>query len=519
MNNVRYGLVILLLVTTTGLCAEDSSVTAPGATVEKVAGGFSFTEGPATDAEGNIFFTDIPNNRIHKWSLEPDSAGLSTFRENSGGANGLYFEKDGNLLACEGGGRRLVSITANGEVTVLADKYQGKPFNSLNDLWIESKGGIYFTDPRYGNRDGMEQDGEHVYYLSADRKNLIRVIDDLERPNGLIGTPDGKLLYVGDHGGNKTFVYNINEDGTLSGKKLFAPEGSDGMTIDNEGNIYLTRGAVAVYNKEGRKIQTIKIPESPANVTFGGKDKQTLYITARTSLYSIKMRVKGAEEAKFNGDIIETNAGDLKIHFIGHGTLMFDFNGKIIHVDPVSREADYTKMPKADIILITHEHGDHLDAGAIEIIRKDNTKIVLTEACAERINGGIVMQNGDVETVDGLKIEAVPAYNIVHMRSGGNPYHPKGVGNGYIITFGDKRVYVAGDTENTPEMKSLKNIDVAFLPMNLPYTMTPEMVADAAKAFGPKILYPYHYGQTDPQKLVELLRDSKSTEVRIRDMR
>ena len=521
MNGRRYCLIILLLVTTAGCCAGESSVIAPGATVEKVAGGFRFTEGPTADAEGNIFLTDVPNNRIHKWSLGPDSPGLSTFRENSRAANGLYFDKDGNLLACEGDGRQLVSIAANGDVTVLAEKYQGKRFNSLNDLWIDPKGGIYFTDPRYGrNRDDMEQDGEHVYYLSADRKNVIRVADDLVRPNGLIGTPDGKLLYVADHGGNKTFVYAINEDGTLSDKKLFAPEGSDGMTIDNEGNIYLTTDIVPVYNKEGQKIQTIKVPEAPANVTFGGKDKQTLYITARTSLYSIKMRVKGVEmEPKFDGDIIKTSAGDLKIHFIGHGTLMFDFNGKIIHVDPVSREADYTDMPKADIILITHEHGDHLDEGAIDIIRQDNTKLVLTEACAERVDGGIVMQNGDVKTVGGLKIEAVPAYNIVHQRSGGNPYHPKGRGNGYVITFGDKRVYVAGDTENTPEMKSLKNIDIAFLPMNLPYTMTPEMVADAAKAFEPKILYPYHYGQTDPQKLVELLKDSQNIEVRIRDMR
>jgi L-ascorbate metabolism protein UlaG (beta-lactamase superfamily) len=153
------------------------------------------------------------------------------------------------------------------------------------------------------------------------------------------------------------------------------------------------------------------------------------------------------------------------------------------------------------------------------MLQKEDTDLILTQACAERVNGGIIMRNGDVKTVQGIKIEAVPAYNIVHMRSAGNPYHPKGRGNGYIITFGDKRVYVAGDTENIPEMKQLKNIDVAFLPMNLPYTMTPEMVADAAKALKPKILYPYHYGQTDPNKLVKLLKDSKDTEVRIRKMR
>ena len=523
MNAKRHGLIVLMIfVTALASSVAGASVVADGAKVEKLAGGFSFTEGPAADALGNIYFSDIPNNRIHKWLLEGK---LSTFRENSGGANGLYFDEEGHLLACEGGGRRLVSIDRNGKASVLADEYQGKRFNSLNDLWIDPKGGIYFTDPRYGGRDGMEQDGEHVYYLSADRKKLIRVIDDMVRPNGVIGTPDGKTLYVTDHGGRKTFAYTIEQDGTLSGKKLIAPEGSDGMTIDNEGNIYLTRRVVAVYNKKGEKIEEIKVPEGPANVTFGGSDNQTLFITARTSLYSLKMRVKGAErmqagpESKFEQDIIETNAGDLKITFIGHGTLMFKFNGKIIHVDPVSREADYTDMPKADIILITHEHGDHLDPKVIKMLRKEGTDLVLTKACAGRVDGGITMKNGDTQTVQGLKIEAVPAYNIVHMRSAGNPFHPKGIGNGYIIAFGDKRVYIAGDTENTPEMKRLRNIDVAFLPMNLPYTMTPEMVADAAKAFKPKILYPYHYGQTDPNKLVELLKDSKDIEVRIRDMR
>jgi gluconolactonase len=284
-------IVLLVTVLVAGCNGGQLSVVAEGAKVEKLADGFRFTEGPAADAKGNIFFTDIPNNRIHKWSLDGK---LSTFRENSGGANGLYFDKKGNLLACEGGGRRLVSITPKGEVTVLADKYQDKKFNSLNDLWIDPKGGIYFTDPRYGRRDNLEQDGEHVYYLAADRKELIRVIGDMVRPNGIIGTPDGKLLYVTDHGGKKTFVYTINKDGTLSNKKLIANEGSDGMTIDNKGNIYLTTNAVLVYNKEGEKIETIEVPEGPANVTFGGRDKKTLFITARTSLYSVRMRVKGS---------------------------------------------------------------------------------------------------------------------------------------------------------------------------------------------------------------------------------
>lgn len=224
-------------------------------------------------------------------------------------------------------------------------------------------------------------------------------------------------------------------------------------------------------------------------------------------------------QEEFETDIIKTSAGDLKITCIGHGTLMFTFGDKVIHIDPVSRYADYTKMPKADIILVTHEHGDHLDDDAIENLRTENTDLVLTELCSQSVKGGIIMKNGDVKTIQGLKIEAVPAYNIVHMRSAGNPYHPKGHGNGYVITFGDKRVYIAGDTENVPEMKNLKNIDIAFLPMNVPYTMTPEMAADAARAFKPKILYPYHYGNTDTSKLVELLKDDKDIEVRIRKLK
>jgi len=223
-------------------------------------------------------------------------------------------------------------------------------------------------------------------------------------------------------------------------------------------------------------------------------------------------------QQKFEVDTIKTSTGDLEITFIGHGTLMFKFNEKVIHVDPVSREADYTLMPKADLILVTHEHGDHLDPEVLNLIRTDKTKLVLTEKCHKEIENGIIMKNGDVKTVHGLKIEAVPAYNVQHKRKNGNPFHPKGDGNGYVITFGDKRVYVAGDTENIPEMKALNNIDIAFLPMNLPYTMTPEMVADAATAFKPKILYPYHYGKTDPNKLVELLKDEKEIEVRIRQM-
>ena len=222
---------------------------------------------------------------------------------------------------------------------------------------------------------------------------------------------------------------------------------------------------------------------------------------------------------QFEKDTIQTSAGNLEITFLGHASLIFTFNNKVIQVDPFDRLADYSKLPKAAIILITHEHRDHFDLGAIGKIRKDNTKIVLTKTCAESFSDGIIMKNGDIKIVDGIKIEAVPAYNLVHKRDNGEPFHSKGIGNGYIITFGDKRVYIAGDTENTPEMKALKNIDIAFLPMNLPYTMTPEMVADAAKSFKPKILYPYHYGDTDVSKLTELMKGAKDVEVRIRKMK
>ena len=225
-------------------------------------------------------------------------------------------------------------------------------------------------------------------------------------------------------------------------------------------------------------------------------------------------------EAKetFETDFIDTGDGGLMITFVGHGTLMFLYNGAVIHVDPVSREADYAKMPAADLILITHEHGDHLDPKALEQIKRENTVIVLNGKSAEKINEGIVMKNGDVKTVQGVKIEAVPAYNIVSKRASGEPYHPRGIGNGYVITLGGKRVYVAGDTENIPEMKELKNIDIAFLPMNLPYTMSPEMAAEAARAFRPKVLYPYHYGSTDVKQLAELLKEEQGIEVRIREM-
>ena len=235
-------------------------------------------------------------------------------------------------------------------------------------------------------------------------------------------------------------------------------------------------------------------------------------------LFWVSMETRAWAAQDYETDIVKTTAGDLEIAFLGHGTLMFTFGGKVIHVDPFSRVADYSKLPQADLILLTHEHRDHLDLKALEILRTDKTKIILTENCAQTVKGGMIMRNNEAKTVDGLKIEAVPAYNLVHMSSAGVPFHPKGIGNGYVITFGDKRIYLAGDTENIPEMNNLKDIDYAFLPMNLPYTMTPEMAADAARAFKPKVLYPYHYGETDPLKLVELMKDTPEVEIRIRKM-
>jgi len=530
MSRKWCGAAALVLASSICFGVEGERLVAPGAEVAKLVDGFRFTEGPAADAAGDLFFTDIPNNRIHKWSLDGK---LSTFREDSGGANGLFFDRRGNLVACEGGRGRLVSITPDGKLTVLAENYEGKRFNSPNDLWVDQKGGVYFTDPRYGRRDDMAQDGEHVYYLSGehvyylsgDHKRVLRVISDMVRPNGVTGTADGKVLYVADAGAGKTYKYKIQPDGTLADRELFASQGSDGMTIDSEGNIYLCTNVVTVYNPQGQKVEEIEVPERPSNVCFGGKDSHTLFITARTSLYSIGMRVTGAkgaqtmEQQRFQKDIIKTGQGDLEITFIGHGTLAFAFSGKVIHVDPWSNLADYSTMPKADIILVTHGHSDHLDVGAIETLRKPGTAVVVSSACEGKVKGATVMSNGDTRTIGASKIEAVPAYNIEHKRPDGSPFHPRGEGNGYVITFGDKKVYVAGDTENTPEMKALQGIDIAFLPMNLPYTMTPEMVADAARAFRPRVLYPYHYGKTDTGELVKLLSDEPGIEVRIRNMK
>lgn len=220
-------------------------------------------------------------------------------------------------------------------------------------------------------------------------------------------------------------------------------------------------------------------------------------------------------------DTIQTSAGPLEIYHVGHASLYFIFNDKVIHVDPFSRMGDYSTMPKADLILITHAHPDHFDLNAIEAISKKETKIVLNQESYQSLNKGEILKNGDKTKILGLQIKAVPAYNIVHKRDNGEPFHPKYRDNGYVIDFADVRVYIAGDTENIPEMKDIKNVEIAFLPMNLPYTMTPEMCKSAAQMVKPKILFPYHYkmGKSDPEKFAQIMKDVPNIEVRFRQTR
>ncbi len=277
--------------------AEDSGIIAPGAKLEKLAGGFKFTEGPSCDKEGNVYFTDQPNNRILKWSVDGK---LSTFLEPAGRANGLCFDDNGKLWACADENNELWTIDVpSGRHTVIVSDYQGKLLNGPNDVWIRPDGGVYFTDPYYQldywKRVATEQDQEATYYLTPDHKTLTRVTNDLKQPNGIIGTPDGKTLYVSDIKGNKTFAYDIQPDGSLTDKRLFCPLGSDGMTIDDSGDVYLTGKGVTVFDRNGEKIEHIDVPEDwTGNVCFGGRDMKTLFITASKGLYGLKMQVKGA---------------------------------------------------------------------------------------------------------------------------------------------------------------------------------------------------------------------------------
>jgi gluconolactonase len=272
----------------------------PGAELKKLSGEFSFTEGPTCDTAGNVFFTDQPNDRIMKWSVDGK---LSTFLQPAGRANGMFFDAQGNLIACADEKDELWSITPAGQVSVLVKDYQGKLLCGPNDVWVHPDGSLYFTDPFYKRpwwkHDKMPQDGQHVYRLSADRKTLQRVVDDLKQPNGIIGAPDGQRLYVADIGAGKTYSFRIQPDGSLTAKTLFCELGSDGMTLDAKGNLYLTGRGVSIFDPAGQKIQHIDVPEPwTANVSFGGKDHRTLFITASKSLYCIELTVQGANRAK-----------------------------------------------------------------------------------------------------------------------------------------------------------------------------------------------------------------------------
>jgi gluconolactonase len=294
METMRLVTGLLFFICCTTLPGQKSSIIAKDAKIEKVGGGYAFTEGPAVSAEGHVYFTDQPNDRIYVWE---EGKGVSLWVEGTERANGTYFDADGHLLACADLHNRIVRFGSDRKAEVLHEQYEGKRLNGPNDLWITPQGGIYFTDPYYHRNyweEGYaeEQDVRGVYYLSPEGR-LIRVIDDYKQPNGIVGTPDGKTLYVADINDRKIWRYDIQPDGTLANKHLFAPNGSDGMTIDNQGNVYLTMGKIWVYSPQGELIEEIEVPENPSNVCFGGKRRDVLFITARTSVYSLKMRVRG----------------------------------------------------------------------------------------------------------------------------------------------------------------------------------------------------------------------------------
>ena len=289
LRSIPWTLLTVFWVTSTAFAQSLPSVIAPGAKLIQIGDGYQFTEGPAADAQGNVCFSDIPASRTYRWS--PDGK-IKLVRRHTGNANGLAFDKTGNLLAREGGRGRVVSIDVQGRASVVADQYQGQPFNQPNDLWIDPRGGVYFTDPIYGPGE-MRQNGEHVYYVAPDRKKVVRVIDDMVRPNGLVGTPGGKTLYVSDHGAKKIYLYDIEADGTLSHKRFFAPVGADGMKLDSEGNVYMAENGIVVYDSAGKFRERIEIPEEPTNFCFAGPDRRTLFITARPAIYTLRMHIAG----------------------------------------------------------------------------------------------------------------------------------------------------------------------------------------------------------------------------------
>jgi gluconolactonase len=296
----KLSLILLLLVFTQTVSSRDrdpkNNLIAKGAKVTKAGGGYSFTEGASVAPDGSVYFTDQPNDKIEIWK---EDGSISNFITSCERSNGTYFNKKGELVACADLHNRLVVIGMDKKISILAENFNGVHLNGPNDLWITPNGGIYFTDPYY-QRDYWEtghkllQDTRGVYYRNPEGK-VIRVIDDFKQPNGLVGTPDGKTLYVSDINDKKIWKYTIHPDGTLSNKTFFAPEGSDGMTIDKQGNVYLTYKDVSVFNARGESIARIEVPELPSNLCFGGKKRNILFITARTSVYTLKMKTKGVE--------------------------------------------------------------------------------------------------------------------------------------------------------------------------------------------------------------------------------
>jgi len=279
----------LMLAMAPGASAQEG-VVAEGAGPELVRDGFTFTEGPARAPDGSVYFSYVRAGRTWHWNPEGE---VTLFREDTGGGNGMYFDSDGNLFVCEGDRGRITRVTLENEVTVVADEYNGKRFNRPNDLWVAPDGGVYFSDPNYGGGE-LSQDGEHVYYVPPGGGEVVRIIDDMVRPNGLIGTPDGRTLYVTDAGDAKTWRFAVGEDGGLSERTVFVEFGGDGMTIDAGGNVYLALDAVVAFSPEGEQIERIELPERPTNMCFAGEDLRTLLITARGSVFTVDMRVCGA---------------------------------------------------------------------------------------------------------------------------------------------------------------------------------------------------------------------------------
>lgn len=280
----------MILVCTMMAGAQQQGVVAEGAEPVLVQDGFEFTEGPARAADRSVVFSDVRASRRYQW--QPDSGEVTPVAEDTGRANGMYFAPDGDLVVCEGGRGRMTAISAEGEVSVLADEYDGAPFNAPNDCWVAPDGGVYFTDPLYGPGE-LTQDGEHVYYIPPGGE-VRRIIDWMVKPNGLIGTPDGKTLYITDPGDGMTWQFTIADDGSLTERCLFVEHGGDGMTIDAEGNVYLATEGVMAFSPEGDLIEQIDLPVRPTNMCFAGPDLKTLLITARDSVFTVQMRVEGA---------------------------------------------------------------------------------------------------------------------------------------------------------------------------------------------------------------------------------